>query len=93
METPTNSQLRNLAKKRVEFRVHLIVYLIINSVLWIIWWITGQGYIWPVWPMVGWGIGVLFQYLFDYRSSRLLSEEEEYKKLKQQLQQQGHSVE
>jgi hypothetical protein len=31
--------------------------------------------------MVGWGIGVLFHYMFEYRSSRLLSEEEEFRRL------------
>lgn len=82
MQTPTDTQLRELAHKRVEFRTHLVVYGIINAALWLIWYFTGQGYKWPVWPMAGWGIGVLFHYLFEYRSSRLLSEEEEYKKLK-----------
>ena len=47
-----------------------------------VWLFTGRGYPWPIWPLVGWGIGVMFQYLFDYRSSRILSEEEEYEKLK-----------
>ena len=85
MQSPTDTQLHELARKRVEFRSHLIVYAVINSVLWIIWVITGRGYPWPVWPMAGWGIGVLFHYLFDYRTSRFLSEEEEYQKLKKQM--------
>jgi hypothetical protein len=55
--------------------------------LWAIWFLTtdGNGYMWPVWPTGGWGIGLLFHYLFEYRSSRYLSEEEEYRKLKQQM--------
>jgi hypothetical protein len=28
------------------------------ALLWVIWLITGAGYPWPVWPMLGWGIGV-----------------------------------
>jgi hypothetical protein len=47
--------------------------------------LTGKGYIWPVWPMIGWGIGLVFHYMFEYRSSRFLSEEEEYKKLKKEM--------
>jgi hypothetical protein len=35
--------------------------------------------------MVGWGIGVVFHYMFDYRTARFLSEEEEYKKLKKEM--------
>lgn len=85
MQTPTDAELRELARKRVEFRVHLIVYFVVNGALWLVWYFTGQGYPWPIWPLVGWGIGVFFHYMFDYRSSRLLSEEEEYNRLKQKL--------
>ena len=85
MKSPTDTQLRELAHKRVEFRSHLVVYCVIISVLWIIWYITGAGYIWPVWPMAGWGIGLIFHYLFNYRPSRFLSEEEEFKKLKREM--------
>ena len=84
MQVLTDSQLHELARKRVDFRRHLIVYCVIISVLWLIWLVTDQGYVWPVWPMAGWGIGLIFHYVFDYRSSKFLSEEEEYKKLKKE---------
>jgi hypothetical protein len=84
MQPLTDSQLHELAHKRVDFRRHLIVYCIIISALWLIWFITGQGYVWPVWPMAGWGIGLIFHYAFEYRTSKFLSEEEEYKKLKKE---------
>ena len=84
MEKLTDSQLHELARKRVDFRRHLIVYCAINSVLWLIWYITGEGYMWPIWPMAGWGVGLLFHYIFEYRPSKFLSEDEEFKKLKQQ---------
>lgn len=80
---PTDAQLHELARKRVEFRTHLIVYCVIIGVLWIIWYIAGHNYIWPVWPMMVWGVGLIFHYLFEYRSFRFLSEEEQYKRLKQ----------
>jgi hypothetical protein len=35
--------------------------------------------------MIGWGIGLVFHYVFEYRSSRFLSEEEEYQKLKTKM--------
>ena len=84
MDTHTDTQLHELAHKRVEFRAHLIVYLVVNGALWLIWFVTGSGYMWPVWPMAGWGIGLLLHYLFEYRFSSLLSEEEEFKRLKKQ---------
>ena len=48
METYNERQLRELARKRVEFRTHLIVFCVINGVLWLIWFLTGHGYIWPI---------------------------------------------
>ena len=92
MQTLNEAQLRELAKKRVEFRTHVIVYLVVNATLWMIWYFTGQGYMWPVWPTTGWGIGLVLHFIFDYRSSRLLSEEEEYNKLKRQLSEHGNGA-
>lgn len=92
MENYTDAQLHQIARKRVEFRQHLLVYAVINSALWALWFFTGAGYPWPVWPMVGWGIGLVCHYLFEYRSYRLLSEEEEYLKLKKQMEKQEHFV-
>jgi hypothetical protein len=84
MQTPNDTQLHELARKRVEFRAHLIVYCVTITSLWIIWYLTGHHYMWPVWPMVGWGIGLMFHYIFDYRQNGILSVEEEYKKLKRE---------
>ncbi|HEV3399017.1 MAG TPA: DUF1707 domain-containing protein [Actinomycetes bacterium] len=33
-------------------------YLAVMALLWLIWLVTGAGYPWPIWPMLGWGIGV-----------------------------------
>ena len=85
MERLTDTQLHELARKRVEFKRHLLVYLVINGTLWLIWYLTGSHYPWPVWPMAGWGVGLIFHYLFEYQSSGLLSEEGEYKRLKNEM--------
>jgi len=85
MQTYTDKQLHELAKKRVDFRRHLIVYFVINGILWATWWLSGTEYPWPIWPTAGWGVGIIFHYLFEYRSSRFLSEDEEYEKLKNKL--------
>ena len=39
-------------------RIHLTVYLVVNLMLIGIWAASGAGYFWPVWPILGWGIGV-----------------------------------
>jgi len=82
MHTPSDTQLRELARKRVDFRKHLITYFVINALLWTIWFVTGATYPWPVWPTAGWGIGLIFHYIFEYHPFRILSEEDEYEKIK-----------
>ena len=47
-------------KKRHDFYGHLLIYVLFNAFIVIIWAITNnQGFFWPVFPIVGWGIGVV----------------------------------
>jgi hypothetical protein len=47
-------------KKRRDFRGHLLVYVLVNTFLVVIWAVTdAHGFFWPVFPIVGWGIGVV----------------------------------
>ncbi len=60
---PTESELRELATQRVRGRlglsIHLSIYLIVNAGLFAIWLLSGAHYPWFLWPMFGWGIGVV----------------------------------
>ena len=40
------------------FWVHFAIYLAVNAALVLIWAVTSGSYFWPIWPMLGWGIGV-----------------------------------
>ena len=46
-------------KKRRDFYTHLLVYLLVNGFIVGIWAVTGSGFFWPIFPMVGWGIGLV----------------------------------
>ena len=48
------------AKKR--FYSGLATYLVVNAVLVIIWALSGQGYMWFLWPLGIWGVFVLGDY-------------------------------
>ena len=51
--------VRRLKKKR-DFFAHLLVYVLINAFIVVIWAVTSDGgFFWPIFPMVGWGIGVV----------------------------------
>jgi class 3 adenylate cyclase len=43
---------------RQSFKTHLTFYLLVNVLLIGIWAASGGGYFWPVWVILGWGIGV-----------------------------------
>jgi class 3 adenylate cyclase len=43
---------------RTSVRIHLALYVLVNVLLVAIWAASGGGYFWPIWPMLGWGIGV-----------------------------------
>jgi Domain of unknown function (DUF1707)/2TM domain len=47
------------ASARAAFQRHLFSYLSVNGLLVVIWALTNfGGYFWPVWSMIGWGIGL-----------------------------------
>ena len=89
MQNEKDPQLWALAQRRVGFKYHLVSYLGMTCFFWGIWFFTGehyshQGFPWPIWPMMGWGIGLLFHFFNAYVFTKTTSVEQEYEKLKQQ---------
>ena len=87
-----NSYLWKQAKARVGFRMHLRSYTIVNTGLWLLWAFTTFAFRsytradfvfpWPIFPMLGWGIGLASHYFHVYRGGNERSMiEEEYQKL------------
>ncbi|KTB47505.1 2TM domain-containing protein [Dehalogenimonas alkenigignens] len=67
-EDTSEREIYEQARKRVEekkgFFVHLLTYIVVNSALVIIWLMTDPGgYPWFIWPLFGWGIGLVFHFL------------------------------
>ncbi|MCJ7515065.1 MAG: 2TM domain-containing protein [Dehalococcoidia bacterium] len=60
----TDDEIRELAARRVRrrrgFYSHLVAYILVNLMLVAIWYFTGRSYFWPVWVMLFWGIGLVF---------------------------------
>ena len=58
------------AKKRVEarlgFYIHLGVYLGVNTLLTILNLTVSGDYFWALWPMIGWGSGLIIHGLFTF---------------------------
>ena len=62
--SPQTAQSR--AKAKVEFRIHIINYFVINTILAVINLTLTPEYIWFKWPLLGWGIGIILHALNVY---------------------------
>lgn len=62
-EWTADDKLRVRAERRVksqaDLRGHLLIYVLVNAFLVMIWFVTGPAFFWPVFPLAGWGIGVV----------------------------------
>ncbi len=71
--------LRERARKRVVSRYHLSIYLVMVLVFWATWYVATypekRGIPWPIFPMIGWGMGILFHYLSAYHGDKAVSKE------------------
>lgn len=90
--TDRDPQLWRIAKARAKFKSHLFTYVLVNALLWALWFSTGRqglsgGVPWPVWPTLFWGLGLVIQALtsFGIISPGKLSERE-YERLMRERQ-------
>ena len=59
-------------KKRSDFHGHLLMYVLVNSMLIGIWAVSSpHAFFWPVFPLMGWGIGVIANAWDVYRPEDL----------------------
>jgi hypothetical protein len=87
---PTDDEIREMAKVRVGFRMHAVVYVAVNLLLALIWFITsggdrptfredGASYYWPIWPHLGWGLGLALHGFGVYGGGKDWQRQEEEK--------------
>ena len=57
--TDVREQALERLKKKQDFRGHLLVFALVNALVWTIWALTGSGFPWPLFVTGGWGIGVV----------------------------------
>jgi len=73
MQTESDEQLRQRAKRRVNqkmgFYIHLTVYVLVNLGLAAINLLSG-GQRWHLWPLAGWGVGLAIHGLVTFASLR-----------------------
>ena len=91
-EQQKDDRLWRTAQRRAEFKKSVFSYIIVNTFLWSVWWFTTgrqsgfNGYPWPIWVMLGWGLGLGMQYFKAYNGDKDSLTEQEYEKLKKEKQ-------
>lgn len=85
---PKDEMLWRQARRRVNFKRSFAMYCIVNAFFWALWFFSDDTSYrwtwvpWPVWPMLGWGIGIAMQYYKAYMSDEPGAVEKEYEKLR-----------
>jgi hypothetical protein len=83
------------AKKRVEdikgFYGHLASYLLVNVALLILNLVTSPKELWFIWPMIGWGIGLMFHGLRVFNYSPFFNKEWEERKIREFMEKENQS--
>ncbi len=90
MTSGPNDELRVRAEARVkareDFRIHLLVYVLVNAFLWIIWFATNgpsaTEFPWPAFVSLGWGIGLVAHWFTVYGINDARREEEIQKEMR-----------
>jgi hypothetical protein len=85
-------QAKKRAESKIQFYIHLGIFLGVNILLLIINLRTSPDYFWFLWPFAGWGIGVVIHGLkvlgvFDFSTAkkRLIEKEMAKEKYKKQM--------
>jgi hypothetical protein len=55
-------------KKKSDFKAHLLAYVLVNTCVVTIWAVAGGSFFWPVFPILGWGIGLVFHWWDAYHA-------------------------
>lgn len=64
--------LSKLARHIANFQSNLVAYVVVNTLLWIVWWFTTKDRSlmgdtpWPAWVMLVWGIFLLVKFIRTY---------------------------
>ena len=88
MEEQRDEKLWQIAKRRADFQDSLIGFMVVSTICWAVWYFTAGrrgvniGTPWPLWVMLGLGIGLILKFIKAYKTDKNTIAEREYEKLK-----------
>ena len=90
MQEQRDEKLWQIAKRRASFQDSLIGFIVISCICWAVWYLTAgrrgtnTNMPWPLWVMLGLGIGLVMKFIRAYKTDGDTLAEQEYEKLKNQ---------
>ena len=78
-------------KNKRDFRSHVVIYLAVNTMLVVIWAVSGTGFFWPIWPILGWGVGLAL-HAWTLYGQRPFTEDDIRKETQRNMPQDSESV-
>jgi hypothetical protein len=97
MSYPTEDDIRRNVEKRLKARrelsTHILVFCLVIPFLWVIWLLTDTSFLWPIIPMLGWGIGIIahgFGYYYEHGEGRRRREEIIERETRRELERHGY---
>ena len=66
LELDLRRQAEHRADAKIGFKKHLTLYIAVNLALAAINFLTSADYLWFIWPLLGWGIGVVAHFAAVY---------------------------
>ena len=61
MKKMTEAEAKNRVRQLKRFYTDIVIYALVNMGLILVWIIFGGGYFWPIFVIIGWGIGLGLQ--------------------------------
>jgi hypothetical protein len=79
MQTDQDAELRKAALKHIQakrgFLIHAITYVVINALIVAVWaFADSGGLFWPIFPILGWGVGLILHGVMVYKGQPSESE-------------------
>jgi hypothetical protein len=69
---PVRARAVRRLHQKMGVQAHVLVYLLVNLTQVIVWWAyTPDQFFWPLWSILGWGIGLIFHIWAVYSVSNL----------------------
>ncbi len=63
MSSIIEQQIYAQERRKLGFKIHFTAFLIGILINWIIWFIFYTEHVWPIWPTLGWSIGIIGHYV------------------------------